>query len=79
MMVGFVGVMMVLVAVLTSLGFYSYIGVKASLIVLEVVPFLVLAVGVDNLFILVHSYDVCVCVYVHVFVYACVAAFMWLV
>ena len=31
---------------------------EASLIILEVVPFLVLAVGVDNLFILVHSYEV---------------------
>ena len=33
----------------------------ASLIKLEVVPFLVLAVGVDNLFILVHSYEVSSC------------------
>ena len=49
-----------LVAVTSSLGFFSYIGITASLIVLEVVPFLVLAVGVDNLFILVHSYEVSV-------------------
>ena len=49
-----------LVAVVASLGFYSYMQVTATLIVLEVVPFLVLAVGVDNLFILVHSYEVCV-------------------
>ena len=33
-------------------------GIESSLIILEVVPFLVLAVGVDNLFILVHSYEV---------------------
>ena len=55
---GFFGVGLVLVAVTSSLGFFSYIGLTASLIVLEVVPFLVLAVGVDNLFILVHSYEV---------------------
>ena len=48
-----------LVAVVASLGVYSYMAVTATLIVLEVVPFLVLAVGVDNLFILVHSYEVC--------------------
>ena len=50
-----------LVAVTSSLGMYSYFNVKSSLIVLEVVPFLVLAVGVDNLFILVHSYEVQSC------------------
>ena len=50
-----------LVAVTSSLGMYSYLGIESSLIILEVVPFLVLAVGVDNLFILVHSYEVRVC------------------
>ena len=49
---------MVLVAVLSSIGLLSYIGVMNTLIILEVVPFLVLAVGVDNFFILVHSYEV---------------------
>ena len=58
LVVGFVGVLLVLFAVTSSLGFYSYMRIEASLIVLEVVPFLVLAVGVDNLFILVHSYEV---------------------
>ena len=48
----------VLLAVGCSLGFLSYMRVTASLIILEVVPFLVLAVGVDNLFILVHAYEV---------------------
>ncbi|CAI8031991.1 NPC intracellular cholesterol transporter 1 [Geodia barretti] len=55
--VGLVGVLLVLVAVTSSLGMYSYLGIESSLIILEVVPFLVLAVGVDNLFILVHSYE----------------------
>ena len=47
-----------LLAVGASVGFLSLFGVEGSLIILEVVPFLVLAVGVDNLFILVHSYEV---------------------
>ena len=59
LMVGFLGVMMVLVAVVAALGLLSYGGVTATLIIIEVIPFLVLAVGVDNLFILVHSYEVC--------------------
>ena len=45
-------------AVLASLGFLSYMKVTASLIIIEVVPFLVLAVGVDNLFIIMHAYEV---------------------
>ena len=56
--IGFIGVLMVLVAVISSIGLLSYIGVMNTLIILEVVPFLVLAVGVDNFFILVHSYEV---------------------
>jgi Niemann-Pick C1 protein len=54
-MLGLFGVMIVLLAVGASLGFLSLCGVEASLIIIEVVPFLVLAVGVDNLFIIVHS------------------------
>ena len=56
--IGFIGVVMVLVAVVSSIGLLSYIGVMNTLIILEVVPFLVLAVGVDNFFILIHSYEV---------------------
>lgn len=56
--VGLVGVGLVLLAVVGSIGLLSYMGIAGSLIILEVVPFLVLAVGVDNLFIIVHSYEV---------------------
>ena len=59
--IGFIGVLMVLVAVVSSIGLLSYIGVMNTLIILEVVPFLVLAVGVDNFFILIHSYEVHYC------------------
>ncbi|XP_032869590.1 NPC1-like intracellular cholesterol transporter 1 [Amblyraja radiata] len=54
---GLGGIFVVLGAVLSSMGFYAYIGVPSSLIVLEVVPFLVLAVGADNIFILVLQYQ----------------------
>ncbi|XP_060712447.1 NPC1-like intracellular cholesterol transporter 1 [Hemiscyllium ocellatum] len=54
---GLGGILVVLGAVIASMGFYAYIGVPSSLIILEVVPFLVLAVGADNLFILVLQYQ----------------------
>ena len=53
-----VGVLIVALSVVSSLGFFSYLQVPATLIILEVVPFLVLAVGVDNIFILVQKYQV---------------------
>ena len=48
----------VLLSVAASVGFYSYMNVPMTLIIIEVVPFLVLAVGVDNIFILVQTYQV---------------------
>lgn len=54
---GFVGVFVVLLSVVSSLGFFFYIGVPATLIIVEVIPFLVLAVGVDNIFILVQAFQ----------------------
>lgn len=49
--------MIVLSSVLCSLGIFSLANYPATLIILEVVPFLVLAVGVDNIFILVQKYQ----------------------
>ncbi|KAL9395214.1 hypothetical protein Peur_014499 [Populus x canadensis] len=54
-LLGLSGVMLVMLSVLGSVGFYSAIGVKSTLIIMEVIPFLVLAVGVDNMCILVHA------------------------
>ncbi|CAM9001419.1 unnamed protein product [Rhodiola kirilowii] len=54
-LLGLSGVMLVILSVLGSVGFYSAIGVKSTLIIMEVIPFLVLAVGVDNMCILVHA------------------------
>lgn len=55
--VGFVGVFFVLLSVMGSIGFYSYCGVAGTLIIFEVIPFLVLAVGVDNIFIIVQHFE----------------------
>ncbi|XP_066944874.1 NPC intracellular cholesterol transporter 1-like isoform X2 [Macrobrachium rosenbergii] len=54
---GFGGVIIVLISVTSSVGVYGYAGVKATLVIIEVIPFLVLAVGVDNMFILVQTYQ----------------------
>ncbi|XP_020713491.1 Niemann-Pick C1 protein isoform X2 [Ceratitis capitata] len=51
------GVIIVLASVVSSVGVFGYIGVPATLIIVEVIPFLVLAVGVDNIFILVQTYQ----------------------
>lgn len=54
-MLGLFGIIIVLVAVSSSVGLFSLLGVRVTLIIAEVIPFLVLAVGVDNVFILVHE------------------------
>lgn len=54
-LLGLSGVVLVMLSVMGSVGFFSAIGVKSTLIIMEVIPFLVLAVGVDNMCILVHA------------------------
>ncbi|KAL6279197.1 hypothetical protein ACE6H2_016078 [Prunus campanulata] len=54
-LLGLSGVVLVMLSVLGSVGFFSVIGVKSTLIIMEVIPFLVLAVGVDNMCILVNA------------------------
>lgn len=51
-MLGLAGVAVVVCSVLGGMGICSTFGVSASLIVMEVVPFLALAIGVDNMFLL---------------------------
>lgn len=58
MTLGLAGVSIVLISVASSIGLFGYIGVPATLIIVEVIPFLVLAVGVDNIFILVQALQV---------------------
>ncbi|KAJ3539302.1 hypothetical protein NM688_g6381 [Phlebia brevispora] len=54
---GLFSIALVLLSVSSSVGFFSLLGVRCTLIIAEVIPFLVLAVGVDNVFILVHEMD----------------------
>uniref|UniRef100_V5I345 Putative cholesterol transport protein n=1 Tax=Ixodes ricinus TaxID=34613 RepID=V5I345_IXORI len=54
---GLSGVVIVLASVASSLGLFSFGGSPVTLIVIEVIPFLVLAVGVDNIFILVQGFQ----------------------
>ncbi|XP_038664466.1 NPC intracellular cholesterol transporter 1 [Scyliorhinus canicula] len=53
---GVAGIVIVLSSVTCSLGIFSYAGIPLTLIVIEVIPFLVLAVGVDNIFIIVQTF-----------------------
>ncbi|KAJ1965162.1 niemann-Pick type C- protein 1 [Dispira parvispora] len=52
---GLAGILTVLASVAMAVGILSFLGFKATLIIAEVIPFLVLAVGVDNIFLLVHE------------------------
>ncbi|XP_060521524.1 NPC intracellular cholesterol transporter 1 isoform X2 [Cylas formicarius] len=54
---GLGGVTIVLASVVSSVGLFGFVGMPATLIIIEVIPFLVLAVGVDNIFILVQTHQ----------------------
>ncbi|KAG7662150.1 NCR1 [[Candida] subhashii] len=54
-MLGLCGILIILLSVSASVGFFSLIGLKSTLIIAEVIPFLVLAIGVDNIFLIVHE------------------------
>ena len=49
--------MIVLLSVGASIGIFGYSGMVSNLIIFEIIPFLVLAIGVDNIFILVQTYQ----------------------
>lgn len=49
---GFIGILIVSLSVTSSVGFWSILGLKSTLIIAEVIPFLILAVGVDNIFLI---------------------------
>ncbi|KAI8093242.1 patched family-domain-containing protein [Halteromyces radiatus] len=54
---GICGILIVIFSVSAAVGLFSLTGRKTTLIIAEVIPFLVLAVGVDNIFILCHEFD----------------------
>ncbi|KAE8220409.1 hypothetical protein CF319_g6060 [Tilletia indica] len=56
-MLGLFGIAIVLMSVSSAVGIFSALGVKVTLVIAEVIPFLVLAVGVDNIFLLCHEMD----------------------
>ncbi|KAL2021698.1 hypothetical protein VTK56DRAFT_6790 [Thermocarpiscus australiensis] len=54
---GVVGIAIVLMSITASIGLFSWVGLKATLIIVDVIPFIVLAVGVDNIFLIVHEFE----------------------
>lgn len=68
---GLGGVLIVAGSVAGGLGLVSAVGFSSTLIVMEVIPFLVLAVGVDNMFIITHALAKQVRLCVHVAGYWC--------
>jgi len=54
-MVGLSGIFIVIFSLTISLGICSYMGVGMTMICTEVVPFLILAIGVDNMFIITRA------------------------
>ncbi|KAK4135014.1 multidrug efflux transporter AcrB transmembrane domain-containing protein [Trichocladium antarcticum] len=54
---GIVGIAIVLMSIASSIGLFSWVGLKATLIIVDVIPFIVLAVGVDNIFLIVHEFE----------------------
>ncbi|EPQ26473.1 uncharacterized protein PFL1_05795 [Pseudozyma flocculosa PF-1] len=54
---GLFGIAMVLVSVSCAVGIFSAFNVKVTLIIAEVIPFMLLAVGVDNIFLLCNEMD----------------------
>lgn len=53
----FGGILIVVSSVVCSLGALGYVHLPTTMLTIEVIPFLILAVGVDNLFILVHAFQ----------------------
>ncbi|PWN39066.1 hypothetical protein IE81DRAFT_326910 [Ceraceosorus guamensis] len=56
-MLGLFGIVVVLASVSSAVAIFSAAGVKVTLIIGEVLPFLLLAVGVDNIFLLTSEMD----------------------
>ena len=49
---GFAGILVVIFSLLTAIGITFYAGIPLTMISAEVLPFLILAIGVDNMFLI---------------------------
>ncbi|CAR28447.1 hypothetical protein ZYGR_0S00770 [Zygosaccharomyces rouxii] len=56
-LLGFAGITVVAFSVVCAAGLLSLLGLKSTLIIAEVIPFLILAIGIDNIFLITHEYD----------------------
>lgn len=56
-LLGFSGIVIVASSIILSAGLLSLLGIKSTLIIAEVIPFLILAIGIDNIFLITHEYD----------------------
>lgn len=54
---GVAGIVIVLMSISASIGLFSWASLRATLIIVDVIPFIVLAVGVDNIFLIVHEFE----------------------
>lgn len=53
----FIGILIVILSVMVSAGICGFLGIKATLIIGQVIPFLILAIGVDNMYIISNTLD----------------------
>ena len=54
---GLGGILIIILSITSAAGILSYIGVSSTLIIAEVIPFLIVAIGVDNIFLIVHEFE----------------------
>ncbi|CUS49613.1 LAQU0S24e00320g1_1 [Lachancea quebecensis] len=57
LLLGFSGILIVLSSVSSAAGLLSTLGLKSTLIIAEVIPFLILAIGIDNIYLITHEFD----------------------
>ncbi|CAR21118.1 sphingolipid transporter [Lachancea thermotolerans CBS 6340] len=57
LLLGFSGILIVLSSVSSATGVLSILGLKSTLIIAEVIPFLILAIGIDNIYLITHEFD----------------------
>lgn len=56
-LLAFGGIATIMASVIASMGFFQYWDVETTWLTIEVIPFLILAIGVDNIFIMVRTFE----------------------